>query len=182
MTRLTSAQQRATRRAVERAWQTRYVQRRKAKKALANLDDSVRHPAGTARPASRLDVADWFNTPTADHVWISPDRPAVVLHPQSTDGLTPEQLAMFSGPPSSQGVQHIAWEDPAPRNLATTQGYADEVYEALQQIAADEKAWAQERAEEQRRSVRRYRIIRWCIWTPVAVVWAIALAQALGAW
>lgn len=141
MTRLTSAQQRATRRAVEQAWQTRYVQRRKARNALANLDDSVRHP-------SRKMMT------------------------------TPEQQLMYHGEPSPQGVQHIAREDPAPLSLAATQDYADEVYEALQQIAADEKAWAQERAEERRRD----RIAHWCIWTPVLTIWAIVLLlRVLGA-
>lgn len=166
MTRLTSAQQRATRRAVEQAWQTRYVQRRQAKKALANLDDSVRHPSRRMMTAEQ--VAAYFNTPAADHLWVSPER----REP------TPEQQLMHHGEPSPQGIQHIAWEDPAPLNLAATQDYDDVVREALQQVAADVEAREQARARERRRD----RITHWCIWTPVVTIWAtVLLLRVLGA-
>lgn len=150
MTRLTSAQQRATRRAVEQAWRNRYVNRRRAKQALNELDSAVRHPA--ARPALGIEshhaLSDWFNTPAADHVWVSPECRPVELVESATD---------------------------QPARVLHTQGYDDVVREALRGLAADAEEGERISAEEQRRSDRRYRITQLCIWTPVLAVWVIVL-------
>lgn len=160
MTRLTSAQQRATRRAVEQAWQNRYVNRRRARKVLGEVDDSVRHPARIGSEGHR-NVAAFFGTELGDQLWLSG---------------SPAQQLMHHGEPSPQGVQHIAWGSPAPRNLAATEGYDDVVREALRQIEADEKAWE---LEEQSRA-RRRQIIWWCVWAPVLVLWIGVLVRAVG--
>lgn len=168
MTRLTRAQQRATRRAVEQAWQDRYIYRRQAKQALNELDSAVRHPAMGVE--SHRALSDWFNTPAADHVWVSPERRPV------EPGPTPEQVAMFSGPPSPQGAQLI----PAPTS--------EDIAEAERMVAewaakgdAAEKAWGLARAKEQRRADRRYRIAWWCLLAPALALWVVILFQAAGA-
>lgn len=163
MTRLTRAQQRATRRAVEQAWQDRYIYRRQAKQALSELDSAVRHPAMGVE--SHRALSDWFNTPAADHIWTSPERRPV------EPGPTPEQLAMFSGPPSPQGAQHI----PAP----TSEDIAEAermVAEWAAKIDADEKEWEETVMKEH----RRRQIIWWCIWGPALVIWIGVLVRAVG--